>query len=170
MKLLAQGGELAAGAGLGEEVDFFFGEVQRGFGEHAQLDQPLQQGLDARGEGACQRAAGATGGGGGAGVDQVGHGFGLRQVELAVQKGAFGEFAGPRQPQAGQQFFSRLQAARQQQLQHDGAAMGLQLQHVFAGVGVRRGEKERQSVVDGAAVCVQKRQIGGLPRLQRSPA
>ena len=54
MKLLAQGGELAAGAGLGEEVDFFFREVQRGFGEHAQLDQPLQQGLDARGEGACQ--------------------------------------------------------------------------------------------------------------------
>ena len=33
---MAQGGELAAGAGLGEKVDFFFGEVQHSFGMQLQ--------------------------------------------------------------------------------------------------------------------------------------
>jgi hypothetical protein len=56
-------------------------------------------------------------------------------------------------PVAGQR---RLQAARQQQLQHHRAAMGLQLQHVFAGVAVRRRKVERQALVDGLAVGTRK--------------
>ena len=58
-----------------------------------------------------------------------------------------------------------FQAALQQQLQHDGAAVGLQLQHVFAGVAVRAGEEQRQAVVQGLALAIVKRQVMGLPGL-----
>jgi hypothetical protein len=59
---------------------------------------------------------------------------------------------GSRQARTGQ----RLEAARQQQLQHHRAAVGLQLEHVFAGVGVRRREVDRQAAVDGLAVGARK--------------
>ncbi len=46
-----------------------------------------------------------------------------------------------------------FEAARQQQLQHHRPAVRLQLQHVFAGVGVRRGKVDRQALVDRAAAA-----------------
>jgi hypothetical protein len=118
-------------------------------------------GLDLGREGAGQRTAGRAGGRLGAGVDQVGHRLGLGQVELVVEEGALGELAGLGQAQAGQARLAgvgalqrRLQAARQQQLQHHRAAVGLQFQHVFAGVAVRRGKVQRQPVVDGRAIGI----------------
>jgi hypothetical protein len=44
--------------------------------------------------------------------------------------------------------------------------MGLQFQHVFPGVGVRRGEVQRQAAVDGLALCVQEIQQRGVSRHQ----
>ena len=44
--------------------------------------------------------------------------------------------------------------------------MALQLQHVFTGVGVRPWKPQGQTVVDGLALVVLKRQITGLARLQ----
>jgi hypothetical protein len=54
----------------------------------------------------CEKAPASERAGGarrrfGAGVDQVGHGLGLRQVELAVEEGALGEFARLGQAQPG---------------------------------------------------------------------
>ena len=74
--------------------------------------------------------------------DQVGDRFGLREVELAFEEGALGELARARAraPSA--------QAAREQLREHDRAAVRLQLDHVFAGVGVRRAEIQRDAVVD----------------------
>ena len=43
-----------------------------------------------------------------------------------------------------------FEAARQQQLQHHRPAVRLQLQHVFAGVGVRRRKVDREALVDRA--------------------
>jgi len=43
--------------------------------------------------------------------------------------------------------------------------VGLQLQHVFAGVAVRAGEEQRQAVVQGLALAIVKRQVMGLPGL-----
>jgi hypothetical protein len=103
-------------------------------------------------ERALQRAAGRARGGLGAGVDEVGHGLGLREVELVVEEGALRELArlGQAAARAG------LQAARQQQLQQHRAAVGLQLEHVLAGVGVRRREVQRQALVDGAPSASRK--------------
>ena len=115
------------------------------------------------------RAAGAARGGFGAGIDQVGDGLGLGQVDLVVEEGALGEFAGLGHPQADAPA-PGLQAARQQQLQHHRPAMGLQFQHVLAGVGVGRREMDRQALVDGAAVGRAERQVGCFARFQRAAA
>lgn len=48
--------------------------------------------------------------------------------------------------------------------------MGLQLQHVFAGIGMRRGEVQRQPLVDGLAVGIAKRQVVRLARAQVASA
>ena len=45
--------------------------------------------------------------------------------------------------------------------------MGLQLQHVFAGERVGRGKVQRQALVYGVAARIWKRQVGGMPGLQR---
>ena len=144
---LADVAQLAAGIGLLQEVDLLLGKVQRRFDQHAQPHQTLAQALHLLREHARQRAPGRARCRFGAGVDQVGHGLGLGQVELAVEEGALGEFARLGQPQA--QRLPGLQAARQQQLQQHRAAMGLQLEHVFAGVGMRRRKVQRQALVDG---------------------
>jgi hypothetical protein len=46
----------------------------------------------------------------------------------------------------------------------------LQLQHVFAGEGVRGHKAQRQAMVDGAAIGVGKRQVGGFTGFQAAPA
>ena len=172
--LLAQRRKLAARIGLLEKVQLFLGEVQRGFDQHAQMHQRLAQRPDLGRERPAERARRAAGGGFGAGVDQVGDGLGLREVDLVVEEGALGELAGPRQPQAGQPRASAGgvdlggggEAAREQQLQHHRPAVGLELQYILAGVGMRRRKEQGQPLVDGPARGVEKGQIGGLARQQ----
>ncbi len=132
------------------------------------MDEGVAQAVDLFGELARERAAGTARRGLGAGVDQVGNRLGLGQVDLVVQERPLGELAGLGQAQARQSGLRRLQAARQQQLQHHGPAVGLQLQHVLAGVAVRRGEEKRQPLVDGLALGVGKGQVMRLARLQRA--
>ena len=77
----------------------------------------------------------------GAGLDQVGDGLGLGQVELVVEKCTLAELTGPSQA------CTQLQATAQQQVEHHRAAMALQLQHVFACEGVGAGEVDGQAFV-----------------------
>jgi hypothetical protein len=110
--------QLALCVGLLQEVNLFLGEVERGLDQHAQVHQRVAQGVDFPRELARQRPAGTARRRLGAGVDQVGNGLGLRQVDLVVEKGALGELAGPRQPQTGQPWLARARvgsapAARQ---------------------------------------------------------
>ena len=158
--------QLAAGVGLLQEVDVLLGKVQRRLDQHAQLARCARAGLDLPRERAAERAAGRARGGFGAGVDQVGHRLGLGQVELAVEKGALGELARLGQAQARSPAPACRQRASSSCSTHR-AAMGLQLEHVFAGVGVRRREVQRQALVDGAAVGAQEGQQRGLARRQR---
>ena len=137
VELHGNGLQPAAGVRLLQKVDLFFGEVERGLHEHAQLYQALTQRIDLVGKRAGQRAAGRACCGLGAGFDQVADGLGLREVELVVEERAFAELTGLSEAQARQVRIGQLKATRQQQLQHDRAAVGLQLEHVFAGVRVR---------------------------------
>ncbi|OPZ07244.1 MAG: hypothetical protein BWZ07_03363 [Alphaproteobacteria bacterium ADurb.BinA280] len=77
----------------------------------------------------------------GTGIDQIGDGFGLRQIDFVVEKCALAELPRLRNAQSGEirsacddiNFRRRRQATRQQQLKNHRATMGLQFEHVFAG-------------------------------------
>ena len=97
----------------------------------------------------------------GVGINQIGHGFGLRQIELLVQIGALCEFTGlghaqMRQPRrvVGLEGLRQRQATRHHHVHDDGAAVALQLQHVFAGVTVRAGKVNGQYLVDGLTLRI----------------
>ena len=74
---------------------------------------------------------GAAGGLLAGGFDEIGDGLGLGQIQLVVEEGALAELA-----RAGGADAVDLQDAADQHVQNDGAAMALQLQHVFAGEAV----------------------------------
>ena len=103
------------------------------------MHQRIAQAVDLGGKRAAQAGCCTAGGGFGTGVDQVGHGFGLRQIHLAVQKRPFAEFAWSCHAQARENFAIRpkrardLQSAGQQTLQNHRPAVRLEFQHVFAG-------------------------------------
>ena len=154
----AQPLEPAAGVGAVQRIDLLLGEVERSLGERAQLDQLIDERADRAGELAAQAAHRAPRGGLGRRVDHVGDRFGLREVELVVEKGAARELAGLREPRA------ELERAAQQHREDERAAVALELEHVLAGVGMRRGEVERDAVVDRRAVRVEKDRARRAPR------
>ena len=86
--------------GLLQEVNFFFGKIQRGLDQHAQTDEGLRQCMDFIGKGTGHGAGGASRCRLGAGIDQVSHRFGLGQVQFVVEISALGELTRPRQPHA----------------------------------------------------------------------
>jgi hypothetical protein len=170
--------EPALGVGRDQEIDLLLGEVERRLDQQAQLDQDLGEGVDLAREGAVERARRRARRGFGAGVDQIGDGLGLGEVELVVEEGALGEFAGAGDAQVRQarlpgrriELGRRFETAREKQLQHDRTAVRLQLEDVLAGVRVRCREEDRQALVDRGAVPVAKRQVGRLARRQRAAA
>jgi len=91
---------------------------------------------------ACSRRSG--------GLDQVGDTLGLGEIELAVEKGATGEFT--RLGQAG----AELKAALEQHLHDHGSTVALQLEHVFAGEGGRRSEIKKDALVDCPLLLVEE--------------
>lgn len=119
-------------------------------------------------EHAVERTRGRARGGLGAGLDQVGDGFGLGQVQLVVEEGAARELAGLGHAQADA--VAGPQAARQQQLHHHRAAVALQLEHILAGVGMRRRKPQRDAPINGRAIGVEKGEVGCLARRQEAPA
>ena len=87
---------------------------------------------------------------------------------LSLRKARRVNSPGCGQPQADGR--AGLQAARQQQLQHHRPAVRLQLQHVLAGVGMRRREVDGQALVDGRAVGGAEGQVGRFARLEGAAA
>ena len=119
----------------GRHLDIVFGEIDAGFEQRDQLQQMLLHRLkpprdrtfglprgDAR---LIQRG----------GFDQIAHAFGLRQIDAAVEIGAQSELAGLGQAGSGRA------GALQSIAQHGGRAVTGDLDHVFSGVGLGRGEE-----------------------------
>jgi hypothetical protein len=138
-------------------IHFLLGEVEHRLGERTQLDELRSQGLNRRrklsAEGAQRGARGLLA----RGFDQVGHRLGLRQIELALEERAAREFAGVGQPRPG------VEARAQERLHHHGTAMAVQLEHRFPGVGIRRGEIQRESLVDRLAARIAKPGMVDMP-------
>ena len=74
-----------------------------------------------------QRTDRRTGGAGGRGIDQVGHRFGLGEIELAIEEGAPAELAGFGQTGA------EVETTGKQHLHDDRTAVALQFKDVLAG-------------------------------------
>jgi hypothetical protein len=101
-------GKPSARAGALEELDLFLRKVERRLDQEAQLDDLLGEQPDLARERAIERAGRRARRGFGARVDEIGHGLGLRQVELVVEKGALGELARPGQAKARQPRLARV--------------------------------------------------------------
>ena len=98
----------------------------------------------------------------GFGVDQVGHAFGLGQVQLAVLEGPPGELPGLGQPQA--------QAAQRpaERIHHGRAAVHVKLGGVLAGVAGRPGKPEHEGAVDLPPLAVEERPQRRMARLRQA--
>src|SRR6185295_16911974 len=70
------------------DIHFLLGKIEHRLGERAQLDQPRSESLDRRRKFSAESAQGGARGLLARGLDQVGHRFGLRQVELAFEERA----------------------------------------------------------------------------------
>ena len=149
---------------VGEEVDLFLGKVDGRLDIDAQADQLFDQALHPAREFALQRTQGIARRLFGARLDEVGDGFGLGQVELVVEKGAFAEFTRPGQAR------TLFQGAAQQQVEDHRAAMALEFQHVFAGEGVGTGKEQRDAGVQHAAVGGEEVAVVGMPGRQLAAA
>jgi hypothetical protein len=111
--------------------------------------------VDGFGKLALQRTHRRTGSAGRRGVDQIGNGFGLCQIELAIEEGAAAEFAGFGQPR------TEIEAARQEHLHDNRSAVALQFEDIFAGKGIGIGKVEQQATINGAAIgCLEVGQRG----------
>ena len=83
------------------DADVVFGEIDAGFEQRDQLQQLLLDRRDAARDRAARLLRGDARLVERGGFDQVADGFGLRQVDAAVEEGAQRELAGLGQPRAG---------------------------------------------------------------------
>src|SRR5690606_7822302 len=115
-----QVGDDAVQCGFGlvffQKVDFFFGKVERGFHQHAQVNDALVQFAHRFRECTAERGHGAARGRFRWGIDEVGHCFGLSKVEPVVQKRALRELARLRMAHSPRA--ARLDAMLQHTAQH----------------------------------------------------
>ena len=118
-----------------DEVDVFLRKIERRFDEHPELHQSVEKRVDLAREFADQAARCRANAGGRRGADEIGHRFGLSEVDLVVEKRALGELTRLGKARA------EIEAALQHQRQNGRAAVSLQLENVFARVRRRRGEE-----------------------------
>ena len=152
--------QFAFGIGGFEKINVFFGEIERGFYQHAQGNHIVYQGVDVVGKRAFERAQRHASRRLAGGINQIGHAFGLGQIEFVVQKSALGEFAWLGHACA------QFQAAAEQHLHHHRAAVALQFNHVFACEAGGRGKIQQQAIVDRAAIGGQKIAVQSQARLR----
>ena len=139
-----------------KHLDIAVAEIDSAFDHHPQSGQMRAKAVDQPGELPGEGANGRPGGLAGIGVDQVGDGFGPQQIDLAIEKGAFGKLAWPGLPRP------ERQRALAQGFEDDAPAMALQFEHVFAGERVGRGEKQRDALVEHRAAGPAEVAVMGL--------
>ena len=124
----------------------FLGEVHGGFDPCEGLQERFAHACDGLGQGARGGGVGGAESGPGACADPVDHGLGLHQIDAAVEKRALGEFAGLGEARAVPQ--DELEDG----LKRSRAAVGVDLDDVFAGVAVGGAHDVQEHLVEGLAV------------------
>src|SRR5690606_38208919 len=92
-------------------------------------------------------------------------GLGLCKIEFVIEKGSTRKFT--RLSQAQTNVSPDFQTALQQHLQNNRTTVTLQLQHILAGIRVRRLEMDSQTAINHTAVSTYKINQGGMTCLQR---
>src|SRR3954468_11207561 len=142
----------------------FLGEVNVIAQQRLDLNQGLPQRTESARQATLELAESAGGLSRGGRVDQVAHGFGLNQVELAIEDRPAGELArrgctGARRVQSGQEPARDLQAA-----------MAGELHQVLSGVALRTRERHVDPAIDELAVGpIELRQVGPAGRGRGEP-
>ena len=96
-------------------------------------------------------------------VNEIGNGLGLRQIELVVEEGAAGEFAGPCETRP------ELQRPLQQHVHDHRPAMPLQLQYILTGKGSRPTEKQCDALVNRLTSGVEESRMPCEARAREFP-
>ncbi len=130
----------------GSKIQFLVRKIDGRLHQRAQPGDLRLQIMHVRGEFSLHGTHGGARRRRAAGVDEISDGFGLGNIDLAVQKGAFAEFARPGHAAA------QLEQPLQQRIEHPDPAVALQLQDMFAGVGGGSGKVQGQSTVERLAV------------------
>ncbi len=114
---------------------FAGGEVHAGFKGGDEGDEVALDGSDGAGDRAAELLRGDAGLVEGVRVDEVADGFGLGEIDATGEPGALGELAGFGEARAAGE------ASAEDVVEQDRRAVSGDLEEVFAGVGVRRGEE-----------------------------
>ena len=128
------GFEAAQDFGGGGDADVILGEIDAGFEERDEFEQLRFDRGEAAGDGALRLLGGDARLIERGGFDEVADGFGLREVDAAVEKSAQGEFAGFSEAGAG------ADSAVETMPEDDGGAVAGDFDDVLGGVGLRGGE------------------------------
>ncbi len=158
MQTVTNIGQAAAKLRASENVDLFFRKIDCRLDVDTQVGEPVGEVGDPFRKQAVERSACGAGSGIGTGGDQIGDRFGLGQIELAVEEGTFGEFAGPRWPRP------QFQTPSQHRIQQVRIAVSLQFEGVFTGVGGRAGKQQQQSVIQNMAHAIVDAQVMRVAR------
>ena len=150
--------EAAQDLGGGRDADVVFGEIDAGFEQRDEFQQLRLDGREAARDRALRLLRGDARLVERGGFDQIADGFGLGEIDAAVEESAQREFARFGEARA------RAHGAVEAVPQDDGRAMAGDFDHVFGGVGTRRGEVGDDDFIDHAAFVVEQFAEGGVPR------
>ncbi len=132
--------------GVRVERRFFrFGKIDRRFEEDEHVGYPGVQGRHRAAQASFEVIQGQARPRDGVGVNQVGDGLGLRQVQAPVQEGAAGEFSGTGRTRPGPHDLV------EQRPEGDRTAVTVDLDDVLARVGARGLHQGQQDLVDPRA-------------------
>ena len=124
---------------------FIIWKIKHGFDIRRGRKKGLIDGLNAQADGIFQLSRGQTCGPFGAGMDEVQNGFGLCQIQFIIQEGSLGEFAG----------FGLACSRRKESMKNAlgdlGAAMALNFNRIFAGIGMGGTEKQAEGLIETLA-------------------
>lgn len=133
-----------------EALRLFLGKIHGKTHAGAQVFQRVAQGGHARPEQTVQPGRRQPRPFPGRSGDHFGHGFGLRQIHAAVEKGAAGELPAFRRARPGRQ------NGFQQRLEQRRAAVTMPLGHILARERARAGHENRQNIVDPPAFLIKR--------------
>ena len=134
------------------KVYFLFWEINGGFNVGTQFQKIRVDFVNAFRKLSLQGPGGGTYGRTRIGFNQVGHGFGLRQIHAIVQEGALGEFAGLGRTKTD--LASCLKTAFQNNLLQGRTAVRLNLKDVLSGIGSRAEVTDDNSAVNQMPVGI----------------